>query len=501
MNELSDFEMGTDSPSFDERPKVIFSEESNMHYRADSIDLLVEQSFKLLKRMIAHHYEHQVPRLKILKSYAEADNTDVMRCRQRRDPLKADHRASHNYGRYISDFITGYLCGMPIKIDSKNDDVKAMIDEINQSSEVDAHHSEIERELSRYGRAYELIYHDSTKLDKVVLSDVMETFVIYDTGIDLEPIASVRYPRISFGRNKEKTCVTLCTDTEIIYFKETSLKKIVLEVDRAYQHGYGYVPIVEFFNNRERRGDYEDVLTQIDLYDAAQSDTANYMTDLVDAMLVISGDLAESNLTPENVRKQRDANTLLLQSGISPDKKQTNTTAQYLYKQYDVSGVEAYKNRLSKDIHKFTCTPDLTDENFSGIQSGEAMKYKIFGLDQMRAIKERFFTKGIMTRCKMIANLRVNLNKMPESALEDVDEITCTFTPNLPKDIAAELAAFTSAGGEISNRELLKTLSFVKDVDEELANIEDERLGSLPRTDTDYLTTSRTIAGTEDGSG
>lgn len=35
---------------------------------------------------------------------------------------------------------------------------------------------------------------------------------------------------------------------------------------------------------------YEDVIPLIDLYDAAQSDTANYMTDLNEATLVITGE-------------------------------------------------------------------------------------------------------------------------------------------------------------------------------------------------------------------
>ena len=44
------------------------------------------------------------------------------------------------------------------------------------------------------------------------------------------------------------------------------------------------MPITEFSNNERRKGDYEKVITLIDLYDNAESDTANYMSDLNDAM-------------------------------------------------------------------------------------------------------------------------------------------------------------------------------------------------------------------------
>ena len=57
--------------------------------------------------------------------------------------------------------------------------------------------------------------------------------------------------------------------------------------------------ITEYSPNRFRMGLYEDVLSLIDLYDAGQSDTANYMTDLNDALLVISGDIEASGLSTE----------------------------------------------------------------------------------------------------------------------------------------------------------------------------------------------------------
>ena len=76
----------------------------------------------------------------------------------------------------------------------------------------------------------------------------------------------------------------------------------------------------------------------------------------------------------------KKANLLLLANGrMSPDGSKSQTDAKYIYKQYDVSGTEAYKERLQDDIHKISFVPDLTDESFSGNRSGEAMKYKLFG--------------------------------------------------------------------------------------------------------------------------
>ena len=88
----------------------------------------------------------------------------------------------------------------------------------------------------------------------------------------------------------------------------------------------------------------------IDLYDSAQSDTANYMTDMNEALLAILGDVDLGKYTIDDIVKMKKANLLLLANGINPDGSKSQTDAKYIYKQYDVSGTEAYKNGLQSDV-------------------------------------------------------------------------------------------------------------------------------------------------------
>ena len=97
------------------------------------------------------------------------------------------------------------------------------------------------------------------------------------------------------------------------------------------------------------------VITLIDLYDNAESDTANYMSDLNDAMLLIKGNL---NLDPVEVRKQKEANVLFLEPTVYENRDtgietEGSVDGGYIYKQYDVQGTEAYKDRLNSDIHVY----------------------------------------------------------------------------------------------------------------------------------------------------
>ena len=94
--------------------------------------------------------------------------------------------------------------------------------------------------------------------------------------------------------------------TSFIANKSTNLK---LEERRpAEPHSFGKVTITEFSNNEKRRGDFEKVIPLIDLYDNAQSDTANYMSDLNDAMLLVVGNMELDSNTAQ-YKKMRMCST------------------------------------------------------------------------------------------------------------------------------------------------------------------------------------------------
>ena len=195
------------------------------------------------------------------------------------------------------------------------------------------------------------------------------------------------------------------------------------------------------------------------------------MTDLNEATLVITGDLNLQQYTVKEMIEMKKANMLLLTNGINPDGSKSQTDAKYVYKQYDVSGAEAYKERLQKDIHKISFVPDLTDESFSGTQSGEAMKYKLFGFQQMSKTSQRGFKKGLVRRYRLLLNIKEFVSEADNS---DLGNFQITFTPNLPKAILEELRALVDAGMEISQETLLGLASFVEDVQAEVERLKEE---------------------------
>lgn len=447
--------------------KKRFSDEANKQYTYSSVEELFN-NLDDLNEMITHHEGYQSNRLKELESYYLGDNTTVLKKKRRREEHLADHRATHNFAKYVSQFIQGYMVGVPIKTQYEDDDkaTNESLTSINRINDADAHNSELILDLSIYGRAYELLFRSQNDEVKFVSLDPKDTFVIYDKTVEKKPIAGIRY-----YRKDEGTFIELYTETQKVKIVNDDEGKLnIVEQERHYFNG---VPIIEYENNRFRQGDFENVLNLIDLYDAAQSDTANYMTDINDAMLKIVGNL---EMDAEEADEMRERNILLLTPGTDANGKQLNADADYIYKKYDVAGVEKYKDRVQADIHKFTNTPNMNDESFAGVQSGESMKYKLFGLEQVRATKERYFKRSLRTRYRLINNIL----EFAQEGSFDADKITITFTPNLPKSIKDEVDMFNSLGGELSEETKLSLLSLVENPQEELERLEKQRKKTRP---------------------
>lgn len=445
-----------------------FSEQANMVYTYTDAEKLINNTDDL-EEMITHHQTYQKPRLKELRDYYKGDNVSILDAdtgKRRLEEHLADNRATHNFAKYVSQFIQGYMMGVPLKTSYPDEKIDEQLRDINRVNDADEHNSELVLDQSIYGRAYELVYRSQDDEVKFTVSDVLDTFVIYDDTVEQLPIAAVRYISSQF---EEDVKVHLYTDSlEKIYsMNDTGDLKPVDEK----QHFFEGVPVVEYTNNKYRQGDFEDVLTLIDLYDNAQSDTANYMQDLNDAMLKIVGNL---DIDVEDAKEMKDNNILMLQTEPNLNGAQQQADADYIYKQYDVQGTEAYKDRIFNNILLFTSIPNLLDDTSAGQQSGEAIKMKLFALSQKRATKERLFKKALRERYTLINTIETKAQNKPF----DVNEISITFTENLPSMIDKELEWFTKAGGQLSNATLVDQLSFVENAEEEIEKLEEEdRLG------------------------
>lgn len=443
---------------------------------------------------VNHHKKYQQPRLKRLNDYYSGQNVSILEAESRRNGDGSDKRLLHPFGREIADFQAGFSVGQPIGIDvddSDNEDHDTL-DQVNNTNDVDALYSDLFLDVGKYGRGYALTYRqDGYEYERIVRLDPENTFMIYNTDVDYKPIMAVRYVPVQtitqYGEIQQVNIeynVETWTDEEHVNYQPIDL--MVPNLTVANREPLAKLPVVEFWNNSLRIGDYENVISLIDAYDAAESDTANYMTDLNDAMLVIKGDIdnlmdgAELYLDPsspdynEQLKKQaeakleilrelKSANMLLLKSGSNALNGQTSVDAEFIHKEYDTTGVEAYKDRLYKDIHSLSRTPDVSDSNFAGNVSGVAMRYKQLGVIQQAQTKRRQFEKGLYALYEVVQTLEQSVSGAWNI---DFNDIKFTFTDNLPVDDVETIQALVNAGAQFPQEYLWRFAPQISDTDE-----------------------------------
>lgn len=466
----------------------------------EAIEFDSQKWIERLKNFVGTHRAEQLDRLKELKRYYLADNNIKYR-EDKSDPYSADNRIASDWAKYITVFEQGYMLGNPVEYKNENAEIQNLIDNFSKQNNEQDHNVAIKTDLAIYGRAYELLNtfqdEDGAVWVKLYRMDPEQTFVIYDDSFEQQSLMAVNYYSISYGNGHKRDFVKVYTSNAIYEYVDDNQDTDTLKLKEVSEHFFNGVPVNEFSNNADRTGAFEAVLDSIDAYDLSQSELANFQQDSNEALLVISGnpftgvedkDFMEDGRINPNGRLAvsqafKKAKILILDDNPIPGG--SAPSANYLVKTYDTTGAEAYKERLVNDILRFTFTPDTTDNNFSGTQSGEAMKYKMMAADNYRGKQELLFEKGLMRRLRLAVNIwKIKGNDSENYSL--INETDVVFTPNLPQNDTELVAIVKSLYGVVSEQTIVEILEQVTGVNAEaemkrLKEEQEKALEMLPR--------------------
>jgi SPP1 family phage portal protein len=466
----------------------------------ETIEFESQKWIARLKNFVGTHRAEQLDRLKELKRYYLADNNIKYRD-EKSDPYSADNRIASDWAKYITVFEQGYMLGNPVEYKNENAEIQALIDNFSKQNNEQDHNVAIKTDLAIYGRAYELLNtfknEDEAVWVKLYRMNPEQTFVIYDDSYEQRSLMAVNYYSISYGNGHKRDFVKVYTDDAIYEYVDDNQEADTLRLKEKSEHFFNGVPVNEFSNNTDRTGAFEAVLDSIDAYDLSQSELANFQQDSNEALLVISGNpftgvddkdfLEDGRINPNGrlavSQSFKKAKILILDDNPIPGG--SSPSAHYLVKTYDTAGAEAYKERLVNDILRFTFTPDTTDSNFAGTQSGEAMKYKMMAADNYRGKQELLFEKGLMRRLRLAVNIwKIKGNDSGNYNL--INQTDIVFTPNLPQNDNELVAIVKNLYGVVSEQTIVEILERVTGVNAEtelkrLKEDTEKALEMLPR--------------------
>lgn len=384
-------------------------------------------SFDVINFCIDEHAK-EIPRLDMLFDYYEGKPHKIGQTKAK-TPHEMDEIFVNN-AKYVTDMMIGFTVGAPISYaGAKDKDIKPITDAL-EKMRIKKHDKELEKGLSTMGVGLELQYlaiepgteNDDTPktIPKIAWIDPRGMFLVVDDTIERTKLFAVRMIKKRDLKRKTFWEISVYTKKGIIIYT-TKTKRLsqsnMLKLPKFKEHFYGDVPVTEFRNNEEKQGDYEQQLSQIDGYNLLQTDRIKDKKNFVKAIMIMFG-----FGLPDEKPAEINGNVV-----VQAPSKQDGGDFQYATNTFDESQVQVLADSLLDDFHKTTYVPNLNDENFAGTQSGEAMKYKLFGLLLVLSIKIGYLEDGIMQRLQLLQNI---LNVKGQNV--DVEGTTIKFKPNLP---------------------------------------------------------------------
>ncbi|HDR7566328.1 phage portal protein [Bacillus mycoides] len=381
------------------------------------------------------------------------------------------YRTVSNYPQYVSTISTGFFIGSPVTYTTPNkEQLEPALDIIddNDGQTVDYDNA---LDMSIYGKAYRLFFHDEDGELNFKDLDPRYTIVVTDGKIKPKVTDVIYFSEALTANNTIKVTMTIY---DSIHQREYEFDYKTIEADRTKaditemitptsegelilhqitdEDGKPKVPVLVIPNNKFELGDYEPHLSLIDAYNDMDSNDFEDAADFTDAILKL---VNMSETSPEDVNHLNEDKVLLLDEDGDAD---------WLIKKVDSAFKKDMKERLENNIHKYTFVPNMNDKAFGGNLTGVAIKYKLLALEQVRGQKERMFHKALTDQ---LAIIKGYLAKFPKGAANfELKDVKLQFTPNLPPNFMeeAELVTKLRAAG-LPDKFIYSYLSNVQDVE------------------------------------
>ena len=233
------------------------------------------------------------------------------------------------------------------------------------------------------------------------------------------------------------------------------------------EHGFGDIPIIEFPNNAEYKGDAECVFDLIGLYNQVANNRCKNLYDVVNYVLMIK------NVRMGDKKKQDEIIAMLKEHHVLPVEGD-NVDAKFLTNPLDQAQLQKLQDSLKDLIHLISRVPDLSGVDFSQNASDPVIKIKTKPLLDLCSDKEKQCDEPYLRLLKMTLNWCEKHSSDYDKFNFDINNVRLEYTHTLPSnDTDMALAIATLQNSKMANPEvLLQNLTFVKNVHDYMKGME-----------------------------
>ena len=397
----------------------------------------------------------EVPRLKKYDNYYEGKQKILQKTYS--DPNKPCNKLVTNFCYSIVKNYQGYLTGIPIRYNN-NDEALDYVLNYNDYQEED---SELMKDLLIYGEAYEIEYIDEDSKIRFKSLSPLECIPVYRNSLDEILNAVIRFYKVKLTDElQEDWYVELYTDTKKVTYKSTPGFSSLSFISEEPNY-FNQVPITRF---KIEDSIFKQIIGLQDAYNSILSDSVDDFDAFADAYLVLKG---MSGTNSEDIAKMKEDRVLLLDA---------DGEANFLVKSMVDAQTQERLDKIEQKIYKIANCVDFYNEDFiAAAASGQSFRFRLIGMENNASTIQSAFTKGVQRRVELIYSI-LSMTE-GESLWRDIEIF---FTRNLP-DLTTpqspqEIIAYRNF---VSDRTLLGLLAFVKDPEEEIAEVKKQLSSSL----------------------
>lgn len=355
---------------------------------------------------------------------------------------RPDNRLRAPFPRYITEVHTGYFLGLPPTV-AYGGAAGARYAALSRELDLPHLYFDLGRDLSICGAGFALVWAERGGV-KVCRCDPCGCFAIRSGDAGAPLLAAVRL----FASGRGGTRGVLYTAERLVPFVWDGTGVTLGAAEENLLHT---IPLLPFYNNCQGVGDFAMVTGLVDAYNVLLSGALDDMQSVANAFLALYG---MQGTTQRDIEQANRSRILSLSEG---------GRAEFVVKNLNHEALGQLEVNLRRSILQLSMTPDLCDEHFAGNSSGVALQYKLWGIEQVRAAKERTFTDGLHALLAVLTEGERLLGRSVDLTGGEV-----TFYKNLPQDNAALAETLLSLSPLLSRQTILENLPWVADAQEEL---------------------------------
>ena len=386
-------------------------------------------------------------------------------------------RATFNNFSVIMNKKAGYLAGNIQRkyAEEIGDELKAKYKEFDRLNNTETLYTDLMASCAGWGNTFTLCYIDKPK-DDILTENGKVNFQVRIKEVNAWS-AKVEYddngePETGYIYEDDEDRTLKVYQYDKVFVQKLKINKssgAVIESDEPQRHGFTEIPLIEWKNNKLKRGNSQNAVTLMDAYDRLMSDNITEWATFRQAYLLLKG----LGLVDEETK------AVMQKTGVITSQTETGE-ARFITKDVNPEFVKYITEKTWKSIWIVSASVD--PEALGSLSSATAFQIlQMYGnMENDCKFTEQQWMKSFEYLDRVLKSYwtGLDINSVADYSTYDIDYL---FIRTLPKDEMTILKDLRAAGGMLPNSEILKRSGYDEQTAEELAQrAADENYDAIP---------------------